>query len=362
MTILDYIRRNAEHCPDKVAITDKGDFFTYGEVYSRMTKSEQLPIPLLGEAWDGDFTLHTTGTTGEPKAVTIKQERVLRDSLNLIRAHGYRKGIQFIIAGPMTHLGCWSKIFPTLIVGGTLHILLDGMKDLDAFYEIMRKGEQRYATFLVPSALHMLIQLDAKRLGSMADRIDFIETGAAPMPHEDMVRLCQILPRTRLYNTYASTEQGIVATYNYNDGGICTVKKAGCCGVPFDNVGFTINKEGIIDGSNDLGYLDEEGLLHIVGRQDDMINVGGLKVSPVEVEEAALLSSMVQDCMCVPRSHPLMGQVPALLLVMKHGATLDKKTLARHLLQELGETHKVPLYYEVVDSIPYTFNGKRKRN
>lgn len=64
----------------------------------------------------------------------------------------------------------------------------------------------------------MLLQFGADRLAQYADRLDFIESGAAPLPHADMLRLCDLLPHTRLYNTYASTETGIIATYNYNDG------------------------------------------------------------------------------------------------------------------------------------------------
>jgi len=50
-----------------------------------------------------------------------------------------------------------------------------------------------------------------------ANKIDFIETGAAPMPLEDMRLLCQVLPQTRLYNTYASPETGIISIFNYNN-------------------------------------------------------------------------------------------------------------------------------------------------
>ena len=360
MKVLDYIRRSAERCPDRVAVMvhgDSGQTLSYAEVLAGMQApslwERALPLPLLGEAWDKDFTLHTTGTTGEPKAVTITQERVVRDSLNLIRAHGYEDGVQFIIAGPMDHLGCWSKIFPTLFVGGTLHILPHGMKDLEAFFEI----QGRLATFLVPSAIRMLLQFASDRLASFADRIDFIETGAAPMAHSDKLRLCELLPASRLYNTYASTEAGIVATYNYNDG-IC---KDNCCGVPFGNVPFSIGADGIIGGSSDVGFMDEDGMLHIVGRQDDMINVGGLKVSPVEVEEAAMQLPCVRDCICIPRPHPLMGSVPALLLVMADGEELDRKALVRHLADVLGKGYKMPQRLEAGESIRYTFNGKKDR-
>ena len=363
MKILDYIQRQANSTPDRVAIvcyhrnSERQSTLTYAEVYQRMVTGAALPIPLLGDRWGGDFVLYTTGSTGKPKAVTVTQQMVMRNSQNLINGHGYSDGLQFIIAGPMNHLGCWSKLFPTLMVGGTLHILPDGMKDMNAFFRVMSDTGKRYASFLVPANLRMLIQFASDRLQSHAGVIDFIETGAAPMSRGDMLTLCQLLPHSRLYNTYASTEAGIVATYNYNDGKC----KAACCGVPFSNVDFSISDNGLIAGSSDIGFLDEDGMLHIVGRQDDIINVGGLKVAPAEIEDAAMTIDGIQDCICIPRQHPVMGQVPELLVVMRTGHSFDKRTIAKALVPLL-ERYKIPQFITDVDHIERTFNGKPNRS
>src|SRR3712207_8482770 len=58
----------------------------------------------------------------------------------------------------------------------------------------------------------------------------------------------------------------------------------------------------------DLGHVDELGRLYLQGRADDLINVGGLKVAPIEVENAALSMEGIADCLCVPASHPMMGR------------------------------------------------------
>ena len=365
MSFIESIHNIAQHYPEKTAVVayshsagiEDSTRLSYAEVYEAMTLGKPLPIPLLGNSWDGDFTLHTTGSTGTPKAVTISQQMVMRNSLNLIHAHGYEEDLQFIIAGPMDHLGCWSKLFPTLMVGGTLHILPNGMKDMEAFFNIMRNHSKRYASFLVPSAIRILIQFASERLSCCSDRIEFIETGGAPIAHSDMLRLCELLPDSRLYNTYASTEAGIVATYNYNDG-LC---KPGCCGTPFPNVGFSINSDGVIQGSSDMGYLDEDNMLHITGRTDDIINVGGLKVSPVEIEEAAMAIKGIRDCICISRNHPIMGHVPELLVVIESQASnLTPKNIIRSLAASL-EPFKIPQFVRKVDTINRTFNGKPDR-
>ena len=100
------------------------------------------------------------------------------------------------------------------------------MKNVDEFFaaldytpkqSLLSTGEGqgvRFAIFLVPASIRILLQLSRDRLKSYASKIDFLETGAAPMMQRDMEELCRVLPDTRLYNTYASTETGIITTYN----------------------------------------------------------------------------------------------------------------------------------------------------
>ena len=372
-TILDYIRRSAGKYSGKVAVSvlHGGVALTYSELCAAMERGEPLPLPLLGAAWDGDFILHTSGTTGAPKDIPVTQRAVCVNTLNLIERQGYSAEHIFIIAGDMTHLGCWSKLFPVLATGGTIVIIPDGMKRIDDFYEALSAVPEpdgspyaqgrKYATFLVPTQIGMLMQ--DERLALYADRIDFIETGAAPMSQTDMEHLCRLLPHSRLYNTYASTETGIIATYNYNDG----APESGCCGTPMPRCSVTIDEDGRIVChseaydtpivTNDRGYLDADGRLHILGRCDDIINVGGYKVSPEEVEEAARSHPDVADCICVGIPHSLLGSQLELRVVLRPGAALDKRSIARHIAR-LIERHKVPLVYKTVDAVPRNANGK----
>jgi acyl-CoA synthetase (AMP-forming)/AMP-acid ligase II len=113
--------------------------------------------------------------------------------------------------------------------------------------------------------------------------------------------------------------------------------------------------------TSDLGYLDAEGRLFLTGRSSEFINIGGLKLSPVEVEDAAMGFTGILDCLCIPVSHPVMGQVPKLLVVLQEGFSLNKKEIARYLKEKLTETWKVPINYEVVEEIRKMPNGKKNR-
>ena len=325
--------------------------------------------------------LYTTGTTGRSKGVMISADTILADAENLIAGQGFTPDLTFVINGPLNHIGSLSKVYPNILLGATI-IIVDGLKDLDRFFSAFDLRDTRYATFLVPASIRILIQFSAARLASLADKIDFIETGAAAIAESDMQALCQLLPSSRLYNTYASTETGIIATYDWNNGE-CT---SGCLGTPMPNSQVFITADGLIackgrtlmtgyigdpqrtasilrDATiytSDIGSIDSHGRLHLKGREDDIINVGGFKVAPTEVEEAALTHPAVKDCICTAVPHKISGQALRLIVVLNDGCTLDKRSIALHLRQKL-EAFKVPALYETAEAIRRTFNGKLDR-
>lgn len=325
--------------------------------------------------------LYTTGTTGRSKGVMISHRTIMADAENLIDGQGFTHELAFVVNGPLNHIGSLSKIYPIIVLGATL-IIVDGLKDMNKFFAAFDYPAEKMATFLVPASIRMLIQFSGEQLARYADKIDFIETGAAAISQADMEALCQLLPKTRLYNTYASTETGIIATYNYN-GGKCV---AGCLGRPMKHSKLIITKDGLIacqgdtlmSGyvgdpertasilrgdtvyTSDIGMIDEDGLLHLKGREDDVINVGGFKVAPTEVEDAAMSYSKLKDCICIAAEHPITGRALKLLVVMNDGEQLNKRELALHLKERL-ESYKVPMLYEQVEKVARTFNGKLDR-
>ena len=359
--------------------------------------------------------LYTTGTTGRSKGVMVSHKVILADAENLIAGQGFTPDTHFVVNGPLNHIGSLSKVYPVMLLGATL-IIVDGLKDLNAFFNAFTnspssptpspfpegRGEgaenlllsppigegvgggavRHFATFLVPASVRILLQLASDRLAALADRLDFIETGAAAMAQADMEALCRLLPNTRLYNTYASTETGIICTHDFQSGP-CT---PGCLGRPMPHSGVHITEAGLIactgdtlmtgyvgepertaqvlrDGvlyTSDLGTIDSEDRLHLQGREDDVINVGGFKVAPTEVEDAAMSHPSVADCLCISVDHKITGKALKLLVVLAEGATLDKRALARYLSTRL-EPYKVPMLYEQVDRVRRTFNGKPDR-
>ena len=330
---------------------------------------------------DAADILFTTGSTGKPKAVVWGNATIVANAENLIAGQGFTPGLNFVVSGPLNHIGSLSKIQATLIAGATLWIA-DGLRDINGFYDMMERCEGKRATFLVPASTRLLLQLGRERLGRRADKVAFSETGAAPIAQADMLALCATLPKSRLYNTYASTETGIVASYDFNDGRC----EAGCVGRVLKNALLRVDDDGTLacgGRSIMLGYADDEaltretlrggfvhthdvgrvgsdGMLRLAGRNDDIINVGGYKVNPAEVEEAAMGDGQVADCVCVAVAHPVTGHALKLWVVTTDARPLDKRALAMALRTRLEE-HQVPQLYEQTDSIRRTFNGKLDR-
>ena len=325
--------------------------------------------------------LYTTGTTGQAKGVILSAEAWNANAENLTDRLGFSQEQLFIICGPLNHLGSLSKIYPTLMNGATLYIM-EGLKDLDAFFSVFELPYQKFATFLVPSSIRILLQVASKNLAAVASKIDFIETGAAPISQADMERLRQVLPSSRLFNTYASTETGIVCSYEFSKYGC----EPGLLGKPMKHSSVRINEDGrvvcsgatIMSGywgapeltaqvlinneiyTSDIGTINSQGMLRLQGRQGDVINVGGYKVNPTEVEDAVSGFEPIADCICIPAQHILLGTVPKLLYVPKPGQEVKPKDIADFLRGHI-ESYKIPLLYEAVENIKRTYNGKLDR-
>lgn len=325
--------------------------------------------------------LYTTGTTGKSKGVMLSRTALESCADNFICDMHYTDELLYIISGPLNHIASLFKIHPVLIAGGTVCIL-DGLKDINAFFDVFKLPYNKVATFMVPASLRLIMEFSYEKLCAVADRIDFIETGAAPITGKDMERLAKALPHSRLYNTLGGTEIGAVCTYDFNDGKYME----GCIGRPMKNSMVEVTPDGsiIVSGptvmsgyvndpestaqvlqngritTSDLGFVDENGLIHLKGRRGDVINVGGFKVDPLEVENAATRHESVKECICIVAEHPVIGPVLKLLIVLEDGFVLDKHSVAMYLKSKL-EPHKIPTYYEAVDKIQRTYNGKLDR-
>jgi len=434
MSLENKIRQYALSTPDKVAVVCGDERMTYAQLWDAITRKAEalkaeglkpqqpyvyrtyqnidflvtycavhslkaVAVPLTHDASEEWFqsvkqevdafpfpagiadALFTTGTTGKSKGAMLSELCLTSCSENFIDRFPFSEDLCFLVSGPLNHIASLFKIHPTLCAGGTVCIL-DGLKDMNAFFKAFDLPFKEFAAFLVPASLRIIMQYSYEKLCSLAPKISFIETGAAPISRDDMEKLSKALPHSHLYNGYGSTEFGCAAAYDFNDGKYME----GCIGRPYKNVDIEIAPDSTIvvsglcvmsgyvndeettkavlaDGkihTSDLGYFDEEGLIHLTGRAGDVINVGGYKINPIEVEGIASSYPGIKDSICIAAKHPIIGTVLKLLVVTDNAEAFDKHALAVFIKSKL-EAYKVPTMYEVVDAIHYTYNGKKDR-
>jgi hypothetical protein len=335
--------------------------------------------------------MFTTGTTGKSKGVIMTHRHLSWYVYSVAKAINMKKNNRFLITAPLNHAGGLRKTHLSL-ANGCCVVYLDGIGNLSKYYEyIMKYGVT--SLYLPPVAIMILISRTGKEISRYNAQIDFVYSSSSPMQEKYCRELKHLLPSARLYNAYEASETPGVSVYDYN---VNNMKK-NCIGKANEGVCFGIlNKDGEImnapgvqgrlcikskmnmkeynlepeltqsvlkDGwfvSSDLGYLDEEGNAYYNGRKGNVINFCGYKVSPEEVEETALLSGLITECICIECFDKFGYQYLKLLVVVDDIKLFDPLKIIKFLSSKL-EGYKIPYKIEVVDFIHKTFNGKLDR-
>ena len=309
---------------------------------------------------------------------------------NVMEGTQMKPGNVEIIPMPLNHSFGIRRYQSDMINGGTV-CLMNGMALIGNLWKML---EQYHATSMAisPATLGMIFHLSGDRISEYADQIDYIQVGSAPLPETDKEKLLRYLPNTRLYNFYGSSEAGCSCILEFS-----RQNKNGCIGYPTVNSlvrfidgegnviengsekqpallgwGGTIVMEGyyndpeltaktVVDGyvmTNDLGYMDEDGSIILVGRADDVINYGGSKISPAEVEAVAIRYPGVADCAYSSVHDPITGELPVMLIVQENG--FDEAAFLIYMQQQV-ESYKLPQKIFYIEEVPKTFKGSLLR-
>lgn len=338
--------------------------------------------------------LFTTGTTGKSKGVMITHYAQMNMCESQNAVLNYSKDNVWLIPTPMNHAAGLRKAHMSMVRGSTV-VLMDGFKNLKLFFSNMREYGVT-SLYLPPSAVRYILMLASKELAKFDEQLDFLYSSSSALPGGDKEKLIELLPHVRKFDAYGGSEVGAVVYIDYN-----AIRRDGrCVGKPNPGVDvFIVDEEykpmqssednpGIIairsntvtagywnepeltaqtihDGviyMTDLGYINNEGYLYLVGRRDDVINVGGLKVAPTEVEDIAQRFEKIAECACIPYEDKAFGKCLKMYVVMKNGCIFDASEIVLYLESKL-EAYKIPKFVECVEEIPKTYNGKidRKR-
>ena len=361
----------------------------YRDMDAVLSQVEEQPWVFPAEDLVANIML-TSGTTGPQKGAMLTQKNLAVNSL--VRWHEFevKEETVGITILPLNHVGS-SRMWDTAIYSGGTYIFLDGLIKLRKFYEYIEK--YHVTTFnMSPSGIATLEQLSQDKLHEYADQLDYAYVHAAPIQEPQQSFLRRMLPQSRLYYSYGTSENGTISLHRFDrdEKGIrCTGKP--CEGVDLKILDDDLNELGrgeqgrvairtemnckgywnmpeltesvYHDGyflSNDAGYLDDEGFLYVLGRIDDVINIGGLKVHPSEIEKAALEIDGIEECLCFDVPNAITGSAAKLLVRQREGAGLTGRGIHSALMGKL-DTYKVPASIEFVSEIAKNSVGKPDR-
>jgi long-chain acyl-CoA synthetase len=112
--------------------------------------------------------------------------------------------------------------------------------------------------------------------------------------------------------------------------------------------------------SGDIAYIDEDGFAYIVDRKKDMINVGGEKVFPSEVEDMMLAHPKIKDLVIVGIPDDLKGEAPKAFIQIQDGETATEQEIRAYCKAEMAP-YKVPVAVEFIEEVPRSASGKALR-
>jgi len=355
--------------------------FEFGEIISKQNELKNEP-----KINDLAYLIYTSGTTSEPKGVAISHSMIEFTTRNIVEILRYSNLDIDILPLPLHHsfgLGC---LHTSLYVGSTL-VLLKNANNLESVLESLKKFN---ATTLaaIPATLTKLLQFEKNILENHFSDIRLIITNSTSIPKKTVTNFKDILKNGNLATYYGLTEasRSTFMVFDKENGKEESVGKM-APGVEIkinkkeeddSNVGeimikgknviknYWDNKEAdknLINGwlkTGDRGYLDKEKYLFLKGRNDDVINIGGEKVVPSEIEEIIKQISDVKDVAVFGIKHEIFGQIIKLNVVKEENSKLDKSHILSHCIKNL-ERFQIPSKIDFVEKIPKTDYGKVKR-
>ena len=337
------------------------------------------------------LVLHTSGTTSRPKIVPLKQSNVCASARNIRQAVAFTAGDRGLNIMPLFHIhGLIAGILAPLSAGGQVSCT-PGFNALKFFGWM---GEVRPTWYTAVPTMHQAILGRASRNREVieANPLRFIRSSSSSMPPQVMKEIEDTFgaPLIEAYGMTEAAHQmasnplppkphyagsvGLAAGPEIaivdEDGEPLPAGEIGEIVIRGDNVmaGYENNDKANAEAftkqgwfrTGDQGSLTPEGYLSLTGRLKEIINRGGEKISPREVDEILMDHPAVSQCVTFAMPHDKLGEDVAAAIVLREGQTLAEKDLRGFALERLA-AFKVPAKILILDEIPKGATGKLQR-
>jgi acyl-CoA synthetase (AMP-forming)/AMP-acid ligase II len=346
------------------------------------------PLPSVD---DIALILHTSGSTGRPKRVPLAHKNLTISAGNVARSYNLTADDVSLCVMPLFHVhGLVASTLGTLATGGTL--VVPAKFNPLSFWRVAKDyGVTWYSA--VPTIHQLLLARADSAAGRPqgAERLRFIRSCSASLPPQVMADLEEAFGAPVL-EAYGMTEAAHQMASNPLPP---AARKPGAVGPGTDvqisimdangtHLGVGERGEVVIKGPNvitgyennpeanaasftdgwfrtgDQGFLDADGYLTLTGRIKELINRGGEKIAPREIDEVLLEHPAVSEAVCFGVPHPMWGEEVAAAVVLQEGATVGEAELLAYCKEHLAD-FKRPKQIHVTTAIPRTATGKIQR-
>ncbi|MBW4616314.1 MAG: acyl--CoA ligase [Desmonostoc vinosum HA7617-LM4] len=350
-----------------------------------ITPNPHSPLP---NSDDVAMILHTSGTTSRPKRVPIRHRNLIASANNIVNAYSLTAADTTLCLMPLFHIhGLVGCLLATLASGGKL-VCPHGFNALE-FWKLVKTYKPTW--YSAAPTMHQTILARAGRNTEIvnAHSFRFIRSSSAPLPpiiieqmesslnapvveSYSMTEACHLMttnplpPKIRKPGTVGygfGVEVGIMDA----EGNLLPQGSLGEVVVKAPNVidGYENNPEAnataFINGwfcTGDQGTKDEDGYLCLTGRIKELINRGGEKISPLEVDDVLLRHPAVAEALAFAVPHKSLGEDIHAAVVLKTQAS--EKELLAHCSTMLAD-FKVPQQIHILDQLPRGATGKLQR-
>lgn len=371
----------------------------------------EFPSELIESSWDSttDFDntypsqapngdtialfLHTSGTTSRPKGVPLSHTNLVTSVCNIATTYELTEADRSLLVMPLFHVhGLMAATLTTLATGGCLIIPPGGKFSASKFWSSAQIGEATWYTAVPTMHQILLSRADKEYNPEKAPKLRFIRSCSASLAPSVMERLESRFGASVL-EAYAMTEAAHQMTSNPlpkhgprapGTVGIAQrvevailddqnrVLKPGEIGevcIRGQNVtkGYhnneEANKSAFAGGwfhTGDQGWLSDEGYLTLTGRIKELVNRGGEKISPLEVDAALLAHADVKEAVSFAVPDEKYGEEVNAAVILKEGSTLDSDQLTAFAKERLA-VFKIPKRFFISDDLPRTATGKIQR-
>ncbi len=342
---------------------DPLDVWTLSPLPNRVTNP--LTLRLVARNHPG-LVVFSSGSTGAPKAVLHDLDSI-REKFRKVRQK--KTTLTFLL---FDHIGGIDTMLNTFGSGGCIVTVPERTPE-----QVARAiAKHRVHTLPTsPTFLNLFLMSGVWEQHDLS-ALKVIAYGTEPMPDSTLKRLNEVFPGMALIQTYGMSELGVLRSRSrdstslwlkFTGEGFRTKVVDGTLWVKADSamLGY-LNAPALFDADGWLNTQDQVEVdgeyLRILGRASDLINVGGQKVYPAEVENLLLQLDNVQDVAVSGKAHPIMGQVVAARFNLKQPESLQ---LFKRRLNAFGRErmakYQVPVYVELVDAEQFGARFKKVR-